>query len=299
MTLIICRQIKEKIYIVSDSKVTDKNAVRNNPLAGNLKSLILNPYLSLSFAGNIHFAEKILELFYSNKIANLQQLVLECLKANIESNNETDFIIASLENGNPVIIKISNKTAQQNQQNAWIGNQLAFNKFQEYYHSTESDKKESSKINSAFKSVIKNERIEDVADFCLSIETVYQENVKKQCFIYEMNADVSFRPGTITISKNNQSQIIPFGGPEKGAFLALYMRSFNLLKPAIAIHFPEGKFGVLFCPAINLNKAEVIKEANGEIFMDIIYDKYGINLEGLVAEDGNRLTMKMNKKNLP
>ena len=299
MTLIICRQIKEKIYIVSDSKVTDKNAVRNNPLTGNLKSLILNPYLSLSFAGNIHYAEKILELFYSNRIANLQQLVLQCLKANIESNNETDFIIASLENGNRIIIKISDKTAQQNQQNAWIGNQLAFNKFQEYYHTSNSDKKESSKINKAFKSVIENEGIEDVADFCLSIETVYQENIKKHCFIYEMSAEVSFRPGTITFSKDKQSQIIPFGGPEKGAFLALYMRSFNLLKPAIAIHFPEGKFGVLFCPAINLNKAEIIKEADGEKFMDIIFEKYGINLEGLVAEDGNRLTMKMNKKNLP
>ncbi|MBE7692825.1 hypothetical protein [Tenacibaculum finnmarkense] len=297
MTLIICRQIKEKIYIVSDSKVTDKNAVRNNPLTGNLKSIILNPYLSLCFAGNIHYAEKILELFYSNKIANLQQLVLECLKTNIESNNETDFIIASLENGNPIIIKVSNKTAQQNQQNAWIGNQTAFSKFQKHYHSSESDKQESSKINNAFKSVIENEEIEDVADFCLSIETVYQKNIKKYCFIYEMSAEVSFRPGTIIVSKENQ--IIPFGGAEKGAFLALYMRSFNLLKPAIAIHFPEGKFGVLFCPAINLNKAEIIKEANGEKFMDIIYDKYGINLEGLVAEDGNRLTMKMNEKNLP
>ncbi|MCB0462924.1 MAG: hypothetical protein R2816_10520 [Flavobacteriaceae bacterium] len=184
MTLIICRQIKEKVYIVSDSKVTDKNAVRNNPLAGNLKSLILNPYLSLSFAGNVHYAEKILELFYSNRIGSLQQLVLSCLKANIESNDETDFIIASLQNGNAIIIKISNKTAQQNQQNAWIGNQLAFNKFQEYYHTDNSNKGESFKINKAFKSVIENEEIEDVADFCLSIETVYQENIKKHCFIY-------------------------------------------------------------------------------------------------------------------
>ena len=298
MTLIICRQIKEKIYIVSDSKVTDKDAVRNNPLTGNLKSLILNPYLSLSFAGNIYYAEKILELFYSNRISNLQQLVLQCLKANIESNNETDFIIASLENGNRVIIKISNKTTQQNQQNAWIGNPEAFNKFQEYYHTAESDKKESSKISSAFKSVIKNEEIENVADFCLSIETVYQENIKKHCFIYEMSAEVSFAPATITLTKENQSQIIPFGGPEKGAFLALYMRSFNLLKPAIAIHFPEGKFGVLFCPSINLNKAIVVKEPDGEKFMEIVLEKYGINLEGLVAKEGMRLMMIM-KKNLP
>jgi hypothetical protein len=295
MSLIICRQIEEKIYIVSDSKVTDKNAVRNNPLSGNLKCLILNPYLSLCFAGNIYYAEKILELFYKNKTLNLQQLVLECLRANIESNNETDFIVASLENGNKIIIKISNKTAQQNQQNAWIGNSQAFNKFQEYYHSTKSDKKESSKINEAFKSVIKNEKIENVSDFCLSIETIYQKEIKKHCFIYEMSAEVSYAPATITLTNNNQSKIIPFSGPEKGAFIALYMRSFNLLKPAIAIHFPEGKFGVLFCPAINLNKAIIINESDGEKFMDIVLEKYGINLEGLVAKDGMRLMMIVKK----
>ena len=295
MTLIVCRQIKEKIYIVSDSKVTDKNAVRNNPLSGNLKCLILNPYLSLCFAGNIYYAEKILELFYNNKILNLQQLVLECLKVNIESNNETDFIIASLENGNNMIIKISKKTAQQNQQNAWIGNSQAFSKFQEYYHSIKSDKKESSKINQAFKSVIENERIENVSDFCLSIETIYQKEIKKYCFIYEMSAEVSYAPATITLTNSNQSEIIPFGSPEKGAFIALYMRSFNLLKPAIAIHFPEGKFGVLFCPAINLNKAIVINESDGEKFMAIVLEKYGINLEGLVTKDGMRLMMIVKK----
>ncbi|WP_299680615.1 hypothetical protein [uncultured Tenacibaculum sp.] len=299
MTLVICRQVEEKIYIASDSKVTDKNSVRNNPLTGNLKSLILNPFLSLSFAGNIHYAEKILELFYSNKIFSFQQLILECLKANIDSNNETDFIIASLDKGKRIIIKVSNKNVLQNQQNAWIGNQKAFSKFQEYYHSDQTDKKESSKINHAFKQVIKNENIEDVADFCLSIETVYQKQIKQYCFIYEMSGEVSFAPAEIKITEQNKSQILPFGGPEKGAFLALYMRSFNLLKPAIAIHFPEGKFGVLFCPTVNLNKAEIIKEEDGEKFMDIISDKYGINLEGLVAKDGNRLTMIMNKKNMP
>lgn len=74
MTLIVSRIENRQMKIISDSKITDKNAVRNNPLAGNLKSFILSPQLSVSFAGKVYFAEKFLSLFFSKKIKTFNEM---------------------------------------------------------------------------------------------------------------------------------------------------------------------------------------------------------------------------------
>ena len=105
-------------------------------------------------------------------------------------------------------------------------------------------------------------------------------------FIYAMKMMMNIAPQTIKIDKAGEYVNIPFGGAEIGGFGTSYLRSYDFLKPAIAIHFPQGKFGVLFCPMINYNKGIVIKEEDGERFAKLIKEKYGILLEGFVSSQG-------------
>jgi len=289
MTLIISRIEKKQLKIISDSKITDKKAVRNNPLSGNLKSFILTPQLSVSFAGNVFYAEKFLSIYFSNQIKTLEQLISCCLSLNNESNDETDFIIASLIN-KPVLYKISGRKVVDNIQSAWIGDKIGFNKYQESFHKDKSDKNIFAKMNSAFESVIADEKIESVADFQITVDTVYHEKLNANFFIYAMKMSMSFAPKTITL-KGNDFATIPFGGPETGGFGTSYLRSIDFLKPAVGIHFPQGKFGVLFCPLLNFNKGILIKEEDGEKFAEIIKEKFGVPLEGLVASNGNAMKM--------
>ena len=60
MTIVIGRIIDNDIYIESDSRITDFRLVQTNLLTGLLKTIILNPFLCLSFAGFVEYAEKAL-----------------------------------------------------------------------------------------------------------------------------------------------------------------------------------------------------------------------------------------------
>lgn len=284
MTLIVSRIEKNQIKIISDSKITDKNAVRNNPLTGNLKSFILTPQISVSFAGNVHYAEKFLSLYFSKKIKTFEELKFYCLALNNESNNKTDFIIASLVN-KPTLHKISNRKISDNLQNTWIGDKLGFEKYQEAFHNKQSEKKVFSKMTSAFEKVIADEKIESISDFQIAIDTVYHEKTNAYFFIYAMKMSMNIVPQTIKIKANEFNPIL-FGGPEIGGFGSSYLRSIDFLKPAVAIHFPQGKFGILFCPLLNFNKGLIIKEEDGENFAKLVKKRYGIPLEGIVASNG-------------
>ena len=294
MTLVIGRIFDNKIRVTSDSKIMDSTVVRNNPLLGNIKSIIINPQICLSFAGNVFFAEKLLQLYYSGKISKLDELIYECLKINRESNDETDFMIASLMNGERKLIKISGYQLYQGIQNAWIGDNIAFNNYQEHYHSDKSNNDEFSKMESALASVIKDEKIESVSDFQISVETVYHDNMKGYFFVYATKTSMSYAKQTFKVTNEN-FLVIPFGGPEIGAYGITYLRSIHILKPAIAIHFPQGKFGVLFYPQNSYNKAIIRKIEDGEEFIKEIKEEFGIPLEGLIAKNGDSLKYIINK----
>lgn len=145
-------------------------------------------------------------------------------------------------------------------------------------------------MNSAFGKVIEDEKIESISDFQISIDTVYHDKLNADFFIYEMRMSMNFAPQTIEF-EGSAFATIPFGGAEIGGFGSSYLRSINFAKPAVVIHFPQGKFGVLFCPLLNFNKPIIIKEEDGERFAKLVKEKYSIPLEGLVASIGNSMKM--------
>ena len=102
MTLVVARKHNQNIKFLSDSKITDNFEVRNNALSANLKTYILHPYICMSFSGNVHFAEKFLENYYSNKLYAFANVLSHCLELNIESNNSTHFALALLDSNNTI-----------------------------------------------------------------------------------------------------------------------------------------------------------------------------------------------------
>lgn len=292
MTLIIGKKRGSSIRFVSDSKITDENLVRNNPLLGSLKLFILDPKICLGFSGNLHFAEKLLEEYYSNKVQSFPFLLQRCLSLNKESDNSTFFVLGTLFSNIPELYKIYDGKIEANQKDIWIGDKLGFNKFQETYHNDMSDADDFSKMENAFDSVIKDEKITTVNDFQISVETNYINEINKTAFIYTFKTIMNVVPQRIVqetkIGENESIIQVEFGGAELGGFGMSYLRSRQYGLPAIAIHFPQGEFGVLFCPKINLNKPVIFKnQKNGEDFVYEVKKKYGIPLQGFVSENNN------------
>jgi hypothetical protein len=296
MTLIVAKIKDDKIKIVSDSKITDEAAVRNNPLFGNLKTLILNPDTCIGFAGNVYFAEIVLNEFYQGKFKNFQELFNRCGHLHHESNFETDFILATLFENKPVIYKISESKIFVDHTNLWIGHIDGFNKYQSEFHDKKNkDRSEFQRMGIAFSEVIKDEKISGISDFQIGIETVYHEELKSLIFIYEFKAEFNFANQKVSVPGGKQFTPMKVGGAQIGGYGICYLRSVNVYQPGVAIHFPQGGFGMLFCPKLNHNKAIIIKEKDGEDFAKKVWDLHNIALEGIVLKDGFAFKYIVNK----
>lgn len=293
MTLVVGKLKDNRIKFLSDSKMTDKNSVSNNPLCGNLKSFIIDPQVCVNYSGNPYYAEKLLKEFYSNKISTAGQLFEFCISLNIESNNETFFSIGTLYENEFQLLKISNGIIENMNNNVWIGDKLGFSNYQKYYLNS-NEKDDFFKMITAFNLVAENEEIKTVGDFVITVESYFHDELKKHLFQYGLSITLT-APPLDSVPKENH--IFEFGDREKGAFVITYFRSLEIINQAVAVFFPVGKFGVLFCPKINYNEPIIIKKSTGLEFINEILSKYEIHMEGATLSDNGKSIKLIN--NLP
>lgn len=99
MTLVVAKKDADDLFMVADSKLNDPKTIENNPLKSILKIAILNPLVTLAYAGVVHYAESVIRDFYDKNICDLKNLVPLLLNAHTESNQQTDFILATALDG--------------------------------------------------------------------------------------------------------------------------------------------------------------------------------------------------------
>lgn len=287
MTLVVGRIIQSGIRVDSDSKITDPNIVsnRNNIFSGILKTIILNPNISVSYAGGVETAQKAIEELYALNTFEINKVKSLLLKINMESEYDTDFLIASLEN-QPLLYKISNGKIEPSNTFHWIGDINGFNLFQkEFLPKLNSfDPKHITTIHSnAFEKVIENGEIESVGGFHI---TVHRTKFGLE-YLFKMKI-ITGQPTSVTLI-GNDTKTIPFGNAQTGAFSFSYLKSDNPFLPAIGIHFPMGNFGTLYFPKIS-RKIIFFKKVDPFEFAEIVKTEYKINLTGVV-KNGDLMTM--------
>ena len=288
MTLIVGRIHEENIKIYSDSKITDINSVRNNPLTANLKCFILHPHICLSFSGNVHYAEKFLEKFYSKTPFSFYNILQYCLMLNNESNNSTHFAVSLIENKAMRLFKIAHGKIESEIQNFWLGDIDAYNVYQENFIGNDSSKTPFEKMGNAFEKVIKNEKLESVGFFEISVSTVFIPEISSKIFRYNLKSSAQIAPHSFQLTSENPVHLMNYGTAEDGSYSEVFLTSITIEFPAIAIHFFQGKFGILFCPALNHNKPLIFtNQPDGQEFANYIKREYNITLSGLVLKNGN------------
>ncbi|WP_046759360.1 hypothetical protein [Kordia jejudonensis] len=286
MTLVIGRITQGGIRVDSDSKITNPNIAsnRNNIFSGLLKTIILNPKISVSYAGGVDTAQKAIEALYKlekfeiNKVKNL------LLEIHSKNDCETDFLIASLEN-QPLLYKISNNKINISNSFQWIGDIKGFNLFQkEFFPNLKSqDPKHISTVHSnAFKKVIESDQIESVGGFHI---TAHRTKFGIE-YLFKMSLNMG-RSETITMKQG--ANTIPWGNAGTGTFSSSYLKSNNPYKPAIGIHFPIGNFGTLYYPRVS-RKVIFYKNVNGFEFAEKVKSDYGIKIIGMI-KNGEYMTM--------
>lgn len=296
MTLVIAKIVEDNIQIISDTKISDIYLGSQNPLHGQLKTILLNPYISISFSGLPDYVQEVLEPFYKNEFPNFNSILVvnsilfKCLEVNRKSNNRTNFIVCVMYQNQPRIFRISNSQIEQNLKTAWIGDIVGFNKYQEYYHlsnkTTEFDKMED-----AFDKVIDDNSVETVGDFTIRLANEVDESGQVQFLNYQINRIRYFGPYEfVEVGKGNF--MMKHSSPQKGGYGFSLFRSCNPQTPAIGLHFHVGSFGLIFFPKLNFtNGIVMLNQSDGEMFAEEVKKKYGFDVHGLLVAD-NGLSFK-------
>lgn len=282
MSLVICKNINNKIFIESDSRVTDINAARKETYYGVLKTVILHPKISISFAGNIYLAEKAIKEIFLYKKLTLDYLLETLLKYNKDNNNEVEFILCIISyTVSNEIIKISNGLIGRNLQTAWIGDVNGFNVFQKQFHTLkQTGIDDAEALRQAFASVIDNHEITTVGDFQISAHTATSVEGYAMFLYTERFGVFSNESQTFNTTKENNSFNVTWGSAAGGSYGISYFVSVIAKHYSVAIYFTHGNFGILFCPKLGF-EGIVFSNISNLDFLKEINTKYKIPLRGI------------------
>lgn len=300
MTLVVARTAETNIYIKSDTKITDtfgKGLVREQrerlPLAGLLKSVILSPKISVSFAGEALHAARFLKGYYLSKDTewNLDQLLAELLKHHLCSENNCDFLLCSALAEIPEIFTIKDGALSAASANGWIGDIDAFNIFQKSYHAAD-ENSVSDRMRTAFQEVIDNPRVDTVGHF--QIEQSFYKKLSdphsdiEGSFLYDEKAIAfgGFEPQHLKAGERTK---LKFGTSETGAYSEVFLRSYSSSIYAVAIHFPHNDLGVLMCPMIDVDNPIIFHDCDVDQFMQQLRRLCAIPMEGIGFDKSGRL----------
>jgi hypothetical protein len=131
MSLIVARRFENQLCITSDTKLYhpfhETKGLKANPKEGTIKTVILTDDICISFAGEIDFADMALKELGNETLVSR---VIDCLKKyHQQSKYKTEFLL--YHQGTPPVIYKFKKDEYGPVQTAWIGDNRAFNLFQE------------------------------------------------------------------------------------------------------------------------------------------------------------------------
>ncbi len=131
MTIVIARRFGERICVMSDTMISCKSGVKNNIIPGQLKSIIVNKWLTISYAGlSIQAIDAVRAIYRSPKFTT--DYVIVYLKQISQTYfGELDFIIISHEK-TARLIKISNNRVFEGADLYWIGSSEAVRELSSY-----------------------------------------------------------------------------------------------------------------------------------------------------------------------
>lgn len=287
MTFVVAKIIGDDLFIESDSRITDRSKVRQDPLCGLLKSVLVSPTICISYAGSVDFAELAIKKILDGHILTSEEISQTLLAVVKDSKNSVEFILASIDNCIPKLCKISDGKAEQDLLSAWIGDYNAFRLFQSVLLGSE-ENIDHSIISGAFKVVMDEPSLSGVGDFQIGVYINNSICNESRVFMYAEKFEC-YSPESQTIPAG-EKVALSLGTAPGGAYGLSYLISLSNCLFGIAIFFHAGGFGVLFCPQISFGGI-VIYAHNGEQFAIKVLEKYKIPMYGLVQEGQTKVKL--------
>jgi hypothetical protein len=128
MTLVMARQWDDRIIMLSDTLISDRNAPHRDIIPGQLKAIMLSHNLSVAYAGwanrALHVIREVRTAVCQGSDLHLQDVLEHLCQATNRSNGDVDFLVAS-HYEEPVLFKIWNGQISRGAGSYWIGDPSA------------------------------------------------------------------------------------------------------------------------------------------------------------------------------
>lgn len=258
MSLIVGRVIKEQIFLLGETELTDPNGEQLHPvLNGCLKVLRLSDSVAIGFAGSTH---RFAALFPSFVNAPFPSAIVELACAAQTDHADFDLIVAEVGNPNLAIVKHGKVNFSPL---GFIGNDDAFNEYQRARNTPEelddpwligrsgvsfikmpepvmegNEGEEFPAALSAFERVVRERRIKGVGGVTVPLCT-HNGRFTFMSYIRSVSAVLEF-------SVFNEWVPVPFGSDEQGGCAMEFIGSKSIDEHVCGFFFLQGKFGVIF-----------------------------------------------------
>ncbi len=282
MTLVVARIEGLNLFIESDSKVTDPLMLQKSPVCSVIKTVILNPLVTLSYAGDVPLAEEVIRNFYIKGISNVEDFIDLINDISKASTLDTDFIIGTADGGSPRLFRIrKNCQVERDLTSTWIGDVNAFSEYQAVYHSLDKNNPSYHEMRVAISEVINSNKFESVGWFNVSVFLDHEMHVHP-VFAYDigLNLDANVKQ---YISANTNTPL-SVGSIEGGAYGITFFASLSPKIIGLGIYFIHANLGILYYPKYSL-QGQVIKSKSPVDFIKTILEKYNMPLHGFCLDD--------------
>jgi len=284
MTLVVAHSLKEYLRIVSDSKKTSPEEILRGTENSILKAVVVHPELCICFAGSVGRAQVAIEKLRIDRRNpfDLEQVFEYLLSQHRVGSNDPDFIVAAL-SPTTTLNRISGGELLRNLSSCWIGNYDAFCDYQKHFHATplpsETDLPDTkdrfyalvSRMEDAFRSVIRANAYEDVGEFTISVMRDL-DGLK-----YAPAANTSFVTQSIP---SHTWTTLRFGSTAEGGHSYSIMTPLEAGIGAVGVHFYQGSLGALFYP-LKSPSAIVYRNVSADQFRDKVREEFDFEIEGV------------------
>jgi len=284
MSLVVAEATEEGPRIVSDTRVGYIDGRRSNFKTGTLKAIVLTPEVTICFAGDVGVALDGIRHVAARLQAgeSLDDLLPTLRELSSDSRKRVEFIVAKAETGS-MLTRIREDQIERTLYLAWIGDQTAFERFQEERHRPLDEfrlqmmnklppgPRTMSVLGNAMEAVIEDPAIVSVDDFCVRVAAKNGEfNYLEQTFIH-VGRDITLKPGDDLISKMAHPV-------EEGGYSVSVVPPAVAGTPALGLNFPRARLGMVYVP-LQYDVAQVFQDVSPNDFPKVVLDRLGIAMQ--------------------
>jgi hypothetical protein len=288
MSLIIARRDGPKIFLVSDTKLTDSPTLPDpsrldraqmvsDPRDGVIKITILGKQLAIAFAGESDTAN---EAIKACRTLRIDQIIALLKENNIATMGGVEFIVAI---GYPHFRLIEIKDGQVNldQEQCWIGSKDGFSLFQEtmfILRKNDKEKKQdyTTQARDALNTVMESSKVPEVNGFIITVTN------DANSFLYKETVTMSIPQLTLS-GTGPMGVVIGHGSVEAGGY-SINMQPYAARLDILPVHILQGNIGIIYQSKDgSLLYPEILVNTDATEFAEILQQRFNIPIRYAIS----------------